>query len=310
MKRPGPQSSIQFSSGELVRALKPSFKLFLSRHVVFMRGASLFLIVLALARPQSAIKETVVETEGVDIVLVADVSTSMLAEDFEINGVRKNRLEVAKKVMGEFIERREHDRMGMVAFAARAYTVSPLTLDHDWLLQNLDRVEIGIIEDSTAIGSGITSALNRLKNSKAKSKVAIILTDGINNAGRISPLTAAEAATTLHVKIYTIGAGTKGFAPYPMKDVFGNTVYQQVQIPIDDDALKRVAEKTGGRYFRATDTEELRAIYGEIDSLEKTKIEEKGYTEYKELFLIFLIPGLIILLLEIALRNTMLRTLP
>jgi len=185
-----------------------------------------------------------------------------------------------------------------------------LTLDHDWLIQNLDRVEIGIIEDSTAIGSGITSALNRLKNSKAKSKVVVILTDGINNAGRISPLTAAEAAKTLHVKIYTIGAGTKGFAPYPMKDVFGNTVYQQVRIPIDEDTLKKVAGKTGGRYFRATDTEELRAIYGEIDLLEKTKIEEKGYTEYKELFPVFLIPGLIILLLEIVLCKTMLRTLP
>jgi Ca-activated chloride channel family protein len=213
-------------------------------------------------------------------------------------------------VVSEFIRGRQNDRMGIVAFAARAYTVCPLTLDYGWLLQNLERIKIGMIEDGTAIGSGIGSSLNRLKDTKAKGKVVILLTDGRNNAGKLAPLTAAEAARALGVKIYTIGVGTKGLAPYPIKDFFGNTVYQPIRIDIDEDTLIKIAAKTNAKYFRATDTESLRKIYEEIDRLEKTPIEEKGYLEYKELFGLFLIPGLILLFSEVILGNTVLRRLP
>jgi Ca-activated chloride channel family protein len=278
--------------------------------MVFLRAIALCLIVFALARPQSSVEETIVETEGVDIVLIVDVSTSMLAEDFKLGTKRRNRLAVAKKVMEEFIGRREHDRIGLVAFAGRAYTICPLTLDYSWLLQNLERVEIGIMEDGTAIGSGISSALNRMRDTEAKGKVIILLTDGINNAGRISPLVAAEAARTLDVKIYTVGAGTRGAAPYPARDMFGRIVYQPIRIPIDEETLENIAAKTGGRYFRATDTESLREVYREIDSLEKRPIKERGFTEYKELFALFLLPGLALIFLEILLSNTILRRLP
>jgi Ca-activated chloride channel family protein len=243
-------------------------------------------------------------------VLAVDTSTSMLAEDFELGGERENRLVVVKEVMKDFISNRHSDRIGIVAFASGAYTVSPLTLDYGWLIQNLDRVKIGMIEDGTAVGLGVSSALNRLKDTEAKGKVVIVLTDGRNNAGNISPLMAAEAAKALNIKVYTIGAGTKGLAPYPAKDFFGNTVYRQVKIEIDEETLKRIANATDARYFRATDTKSLRSIYDEIDKLETTPIEEKGYTEYKELFHLFLIPGLVLLMLEVILKNTVLRRIP
>ncbi|NQT07362.1 MAG: VWA domain-containing protein, partial [Candidatus Omnitrophica bacterium] len=290
------EAGIRFSSGILLNSLRPTLKLRMTRNIILLRALALTLIIISLARPQSYIEESVIQTEGIDIVLALDVSTSMLAEDFVLKGKRENRLKVVKDVVRDFIKARGSDKIGMVAFAGRAYTVCPLTLDYGWLLQNLERVEIGMMEDGTAVGSGISSGLNRLKDAEAKSKVMILLTDGINNAGRISPLTAAEAARVLKTKIYTIGAGTKGLAPYPMKDPFGRTVYQSVKIDIDEDILKRIAEKTDAKYFRATDTESLRDIYREIDRLEKTVIEEKGYVEYKELFPLFLIPGIIILL--------------
>jgi len=185
-----------------------------------------------------------------------------------------------------------------------------LTLDHPWLIKNLERVKIGAIEDGTAVGSAISSSLNRLKDNQAKSKIIILLTDGINNAGRISPLTAAEVARVLGIKIYTIGAGTKGLAPYPVQGLWGKKLYQNVKIEIDEDMLKEVARISGGKYFRATDTKSLEKIYQEIDSLEKTPIEEAGFQEYKELFPPLVIWGLIILTLEIILSNTILRKLP
>jgi Ca-activated chloride channel family protein len=301
---------LRFSSGEFLKNLKPTFKITLSRNILFLRALALCLMILALARPQSPIEESKIQTEGIDIVLAIDCSTSMLAEDFKLGGKRQNRLEVVKGVVSEFIRGRQNDRMGIVAFAARAYTVCPLTLDYGWLLQNLERIKIGMIEDGTAIGSGIGSSLNRLKDTKAKGKVVILLTDGRNNAGKLAPLTAAEAARALGVKIYTIGVGTKGLAPYPIKDFFGNTVYQPIRIDIDEDTLIKIAAKTNAKYFRATDTESLRKIYEEIDRLEKTPIEEKGYLEYKELFGLFLIPGLILLFSEVILGNTVLRRLP
>jgi len=302
--------SFRFSTVELVRDIRPTMKIALHKGMMLFRVAALILIVAALSRPQQMLEESKITSEGIDIVLALDTSTSMLAEDFKLAGERVNRLEVVKNVVSDFISNRHSDRIGIVAFASRAYTVSPLTLDYGWLMQNLDRVKIGMIEDGTAIGSGMSSALNRLKDTEAKEKVIILLTDGRNNAGKISPLTAAEAAGALNIKIYTIGAGTKGLAPYPAEDFFGNKIYRQVKIEIDEEALQMIAQKTGARYFRATDTESLREIYEEIDKLEKTTIEEKGYTEYRELFHMFLIPGLILLMLEIILKNTVLRRIP
>jgi len=234
----------------------------------------------------------------------------MLAEDFIFAGRRMSRIDVVKDVVREFVKARIHDRMAIVTFAARPYTICPLTLDYGWLLDNLQRIKSGMVEDGTAVGSGIAAALNRLKNSKAKSKVVILLTDGRNNTGRISPMTAAEAAKALSIRIYTIGAGSKGPVPYPVKDLWGNKVYQQVEIDLDEESLTKISDITGAKYFRATDTESLRKIYSEINNMEQTRIEDKGYQQYNELFPLFLIPGLILLLGEIVLSNTVLRQLP
>ena len=304
------ESGFKFSSGELVGRLKGSFKLRLSQNLIYLRMLAVILLILALARPQSPVADSKIQSEGIDIVLAIDCSTSMLAEDFKLGGQRQNRVEVVKNVVKDFIMGRKNDRIAIVAFASRAYTVCPLTLDYGWLLDNLERVKSGLVEDGTAIGSGIATSLNRLKDSKGKSKVVILLTDGRNNTGKISPLTASEAAKALKIKVYTIGAGSKGPAPYPVKDFFGNTVYQPVQIDIDEDTLIKIADMTGAKYFRATDTESLRKIYKEIDGLEKTVIEEKGYLEYNELFNIFLILSLAFLLLDIVLSNTILRKIP
>ncbi|MDD5561643.1 MAG: VWA domain-containing protein [Candidatus Omnitrophica bacterium] len=309
-KKQAAVSAFKFSSGDLVSKFKGSFKLKLSQNLVYLRLLSVIFLILALARPQTPVADSKIQSEGIDIVLAIDCSTSMLAEDFKLGAERQSRIEVVKNVVKDFIMGRKNDRIAIVAFASRAYTVCPLTLDYGWLLDNLERVKTGLVEDGTAIGSGIATSLNRLKDAKAKSKVVILLTDGRNNTGRISPLTAAEAAKALKIKVYTIGAGGKGPAPYPVKDFFGNTVYQPVQIDIDEDTLIKIAEMTGAKYFRATDTESLRKIYKEIDGLEKTAIEEKGYMEYNELFGVFLALSLFVLLLDIVLANTFLRKIP
>ncbi|MBN3037890.1 MAG: VWA domain-containing protein [Candidatus Omnitrophica bacterium] len=303
-------SSLRFSAQELLGGARPTLRLRLARNQVFLRALAVLLFLVALARPRIPIEEARVESEGVDIVLAIDASGSMLAEDFTIGGIRRNRLYVVKGVVEDFILERRSDRIGMVAFAARAYTVCPLTLDYDWLIQNLKRVEIGAIEDGTAIGSAISSSLNRLKTTEAKSKIVILLTDGINNSGRISPLTAAEAAKALGIKIYTIGVGTKGPVPYPVQQVWGRTIYKNVEIEIDEEALKKIAVETNAKYYRATDTESLREIYKEIDSLERTPVQQSGFQEYQELFDRFLLFALAILVLELVLSNTILRKIP
>lgn len=304
-------SNFLFSSEELVKELRPTMRLRLSRSLVFFRPLAIILLLLALARPQSVLEGSKTVSEGVDIVLVLDTSTSMLGEDFKIGNKRMNRFEVVRDVVKEFIKKRKDDRVGMVAFAARAYTVCPLTTDYTWLYENLDRVRIGMIEDATAIGSAVASSLNRLRTSKTRSKVVVLLTDGINNAGSISPLLAAEAAKALKIKVYTIGVGTKGLVPYPVgKDSYGRAVYQNIAIDIDEESLKKMADITGGKYYRAQDTEALRKIYDEINRLEKSNIEHFGYREYSELFGYFLIPGLIILALEIFLANTLFLKVP
>lgn len=302
--------TVLFSSIDEVKKIKPSTTIRLRHIPLWLRNTALFLIIISLARPQKGIEHTKMPTEGIDIVLTIDVSTSMLAEDFTLNGKRANRLAALKPIVRDFIQGRINDRIGMVVFAGRPYTQCPLTLDYGILLQFLDNIEIGMVEDGTAIGSALATSVNRLVDLPGKSKVAILLTDGRNNMGKIDPLTSAETAKAMGIKVYTIGTGTKGLAPYPVTDFFGNRVYQRVPVDIDEDTLKQVAQTTGGMYFRATDTESLKEIYREIDQMEKTTAEIKIYMEYKELFPYFLLPGLGFLLLEIIISNTWLRKIP
>ena len=266
--------------------------------------------IVALARPQLGSEITRVQASGVDIMLLLDVSRSMLSEDFSIGSSRASRIEVVKKVTEQFIRKRPNDRIGIIAFAGRPYLVSPLTLDHDWLIQNLDRIQIGLVEDGTAIGSAIASATNRLKDKDAKTKLIVLLTDGDNNAGKVMPLTAAEAAKALGVRIYTIGAGTQGEAPFPFTDPFGRTVYRNVAVDFKEDTIRQIAEITNGIAYRATDTRSLEKIFGEIDKLEKSKVEVEKIAQYRDLFPWFAGTGLALLTLEILLSQTLWRRLP
>jgi Ca-activated chloride channel family protein len=271
---------------------------------------ALALLIVALARPQLRKTISKVQSSGIDIMLALDVSGSMYAEDFTIGGERANRLEVVKEVTQKFIEERPHDRIGIVCFAGRPYLVSPLTLDHDWLLENLERVKIGLVEDGTAIGSAIASTANRLKDKEAKSRIVVLLTDGDNNAGKVPPLTAAEAAKALGIKVYTIGAGTKGFAPMPMQDAFGRRIYRNVQVNVDEETLKKVAEMTDAKFYRATDTKTLTQIFEQIDKLEKSTVELSQYQQYRDLFPWFAAAGFGLIALQLVLAETVGRRLP
>ncbi|MCX5677488.1 MAG: VWA domain-containing protein [Candidatus Omnitrophica bacterium] len=303
-------STFVFSSKDLLEGIKPTFRLRFSKYLILFRAGAIILFIFALARPQAVLEGSKTVSEGVDIVLDLDTSTSMLAEDFRIGPNRVNRFDVVKDVVKEFIRKRKDDRIALVAFAARAYTVCPLTSDYSWLNENLDRVRIGMIEDATAIGSAIATSVNRLRTSKTKSKVIILLTDGVNNAGTISPLVAAEAAKALKIKVYAICVGSKGLVPYPLKDMYGRTVYKNIPIEMDEEILKKIASLTGAKYYLASDTETLRKIYDDINKLERSNIEHFGYREYEELFYFFLIPGLIMLALEIFLTNTFFMRIP
>ncbi len=268
-------------------------------------------LIIGLARPQLGRTLTRVQASGVDIMLVLDVSRSMLAEDFTIGSARANRLEAVKQVTEQFIRQRPNDRIGILAFAGRPYLVSPLTLDHDWLIQNLDRLRIGLVEDGTAIGSATAAAANRLKDKEAKTKLIVLLSDGDNNAGRVTPLTAAEAAKALGIRIYTIGAGTQGEAvPFPFQDPFGRTVYQNVKMEFNEDTLKEIANITSGQYFPATDTASLKRTFSEIDKMEKTKVEVEKTAEYRDLFPWFLLAGFVLLSSEVLLSQTVWKRLP
>lgn len=304
------EAGIRFSNTALFIGLKESVKIKLFRWLPFLRTLSLVLMILAIGRPQTVTSESKIFGEGIDIILSVDVSTSMLAEDFALDAKRKNRITVAKDVIKDFIRVRGGDRIGMVAFASRPYTVCPLTLDHDWLALNLERVEVGMIEDGTAVGSGILSSLNRIRDQQAKGKIVILLTDGRNNAGDVPPLTAAEAARALQIKVYTIGIGSHGKALYPVSDPFGKTIYKPVDVDLDEETLKAIAARTGAAYFRAADADALRKIYQAIDQLEKHTIEERKYDRHHELYYWFLIPGIVGLLLEFSARHTVLRRLP
>jgi len=272
---------------------------------------ALVCLILAMARPQLGKTITRTLASGIDIMLAIDVSKSMLAEDFTIGAQRANRLEAAKRVTEEFIRQRPNDRIGIVGFAGRPYLVSPLTLDHDWLLQNLERIQIGLVEDGTAIGSALASASSRLKDKEAKSKLVVLLTDGENNAGRVTPMTAAEAAKALGIKVYTVGSGTRGIAPYPVIDQSGRVRgYQQIQGEFDEETLRNIAAMTGGAYFRATDTKSLEKIFQEIDQLEKSEVEIQKVAQYRDLFPWFVLIGTLLLAAETLLGQTIWRRLP
>jgi Ca-activated chloride channel family protein len=308
--RRGPKPAVVYSSLHLVRGLTSITRSRVGSILAGLRWLALSLFIIALARPQIGEGEAKVTASGIDIIVAMDLSGSMASEDFQRHGQRVDRLTIAKEVLGRFIAKRESDRIGIVAFAGRAYVASPPTLDHEFLLQNLERLRLGLIEDSTAIGSALTAALNRLRDLKSKSRIVILMTDGQNNAGKVPPLTAAEAAQALKIKVYTIGVGTHGTAPFPTRNAFGQRGYINVPVDIDEKTLKAVAEKTGGRYFRAHRTETLQAIYDEIDQLEKTEVVVKKFQRYQELFAWAALPGLLLLLLEIGLAHTVWRRLP
>lgn len=276
------------------------------RHVPFvLRCGGVALLIIALARPQNSETGSSTVTEGIDIVLSLDISSSMLARDFE-----PNRIVAAKDVAGKFIADRRNDRIGIVVFAGEALTLSPLTTDKATLQNQLSRADINLVEDGTAIGNGLATAVNRLKESDAKSKVIILLTDGVNNAGQVAPMTAAEIAEAYGIRVYTIGVGTQGTAPYPTMDMWGRTHYVSVPVEIDEQILTDIASLTGGEYFRATDKDALTAVYQKINALETSRIDTSEYTLNTELCGRYIMWGLILLVLEFLLKALWLRRIP
>lgn len=298
------QSAISYSSIKIFEKMPSTTRVRL-RHLPFiLRMMALGFLIIALARPQNFTAGQNVNAEGIDISMVLDISGSMLAEDF-----KPNRLEAAKNVIDNFVQGRTTDRIGLVIFSREAFTQCPLTIDYSVLRNLLRDIKTGMIEDGTAIGNGIANGINRLKDSDAESKVLILLTDGVNNAGEVDPISAAEIASSFGIRIYTIGVGTRGEAPYPVQTPFG-TRYQMVPVEIDEVILKKIAELTGGEYFRATNNRALQDIYTRIDKMEKTKIEITSFRNAQELFAPWLLAGFILLLLELIASKTILRKLP
>ncbi len=270
--------------------------------LTILKVAAIGLLIFALARPQNKFDEEEVKAEGIDIVLVMDVSGSMKAQDFE-----PDRLGASKEVAKEFVDSRPHDRIGLVVFAGESFTQCPVTTDKNILQTLLAQIQNGLIEDGTAIGMGLATAVNRLRESESKSKIVVLLTDGVNNQGFIDPMTAAETAKSYGIKVYTIGVGTKGKAPYPVRSLFGRLQYQMMEVQIDEELLEKIANMTGGKYFRATDNNSLRKIYSDIDTLEKTEIEVTKISRFTEQFHWFAILALCCLGLDWMLRNTLFR---
>jgi Ca-activated chloride channel family protein len=298
-------ASIQYSAVDVVRAAGGTWARWTRHTPVGLRALALAALIVGLARPQTGITTENVLTEGIDIVLVLDVSSSMLAEDLE-----PNRLEAAKAVAMNFVAGRRNDRLALVAFAGQAFTQAPLTFDYGVVRSLIGELEIGMIEDGTAVGMGLATAVKRLQASDAASKVVILLTDGRSNRGEIGPVTAAQMARALDVRVYTIGAGSQGTARVPVQSPLGGTRYATMEVDIDEPTLREVAEVTGGRYFRATDNESLASIYAEIDELERTEIEIENFTQFGEEFPLPLGLGFLLLMAELALSQTALRRLP
>ena len=302
-------SAINYSSLASLKVLSQHRSKIKAMASTALKFIAITLFIVAFARPQEGRRRTEILSQGVDIVLAIDTSGSMQALDFKKNENQVTRLSVVKDVVAEFVKHREMDRIGMVVFGANAFTQCPLTLDQSILLSFLDKLKIGMAGDATAIGSAIGISVRRLKDLKSKSKIIILLTDGRNNSGTIPPLQAAEIAKTLGIKIYTIGVGKRGKAPFLVDSIFGKRlIYRDVDI--DEEVLNKISEMTDAKYFRATDLKSLKDIYNQIDLLEKSKIKSLDHSEYKELFHYFLIPGLILFLTEIIFSNSFLRRLP
>jgi Ca-activated chloride channel homolog len=297
-------SDVRFSTLDAFRNSRPTLRERLRHAPVALRLLTLGVLIVALARPQLTSQGENIYTEGIDIALLLDISGSMLAEDFQ-----PNRRQAAKEVAQSFVEGRTNDRIGLVIFAGQSFTQCPMTLDYRVLRTLLKQVKPGMVEDGTAIGMAIAQGVNRLKDSKAKSKVMILLTDGVNNRGEIDPLTAANIAQTFGIRIYTVGVGTVGEAPYPVQTPFG-VRYQNIPVDVDEKTLKSIADMTGGNFYRATNNRALKEIYAEIDKLEKTRIEVKSYRSYADTFVPWAFIGLVALVLEIVLAGTYLRKLP
>jgi Ca-activated chloride channel homolog len=308
--RRGPIAAIEYSDVSLAREVARASRNRIGRLLWMLPILACALMIAGLARPQRAHSRTEVTANGIDIVLGLDVSGSMQALDFKIGDQRVNRIEVVKSVVSKFIDERPDDRIGLIAFAGAPYLVSPITLDHDWLQQNLERVSVGAVDDGTAIGSAIAACVNRLRLTPAKSKVVILLTDGVNNTGKISPLAAAEAAKAMGVKIYTVGVGVRGNAPIPIRDAAGNTRLITVKVDVDEKTLQAVADETGGKFYRATDTDSLQKIYEQINRFEKTAQTVQKFERTEELYPWALIPSLAILGLGLSLQQTWARRLP
>lgn len=304
MKRKRNEATIQISDARVYAHTPKSYKNYLLHVPFILRIIALILVIIVLARPQTTNNWQQSEIEGIDIMLAIDVSTSMLAED-----LKPNRLEAAKEVAAEFVNGRPSDNIGITLFAGESFTQCPLTVDHAVLLNLIKDIKCGIIEDGTAVGMGIANAITRLKDSKAKSKVIILLTDGTNNRGDISPLTAAEMAKSFAIRVYTIGVGTNGTAPYPYP-VGGTVQYINVPVEIDEKTLTQIAGITEGNYFRATSNSKLKEVYEEIDKLEKTKLNVKQYSKRQEEYQLFALAAFFCVLLEILLRNSVLKKIP
>jgi Ca-activated chloride channel family protein len=309
--RHGEPPAFLYSSAQLLRGMVQVTRHRPGGFLAALRWLALALLVVALAQPRLTRSEQKVTASGVDIVVALDMSGSMAAEDFELRGQAVNRLAMAKEVLRGFIAKRPNDRIGLVAFARMAYVAGPLTLDHDFLLENLERLQIGTIDASqTAIGSALSTALNRLQDVKSKSKIVILMTDGQNNAGQVAPLTAAEVAQALGVKVYTIGVGTRGLARVPQYFMGRKVGYTQQAVDIDEGTLKEIAKRTGGRYDRADSAGKFQEIYAEIDRLEKTEAQVKKYAHHRELFAWLAATGLLLVLVEVVLGHTIWRRLP
>lgn len=276
------------------------------RHILFVfRIVAMSLFIMAMARPQSTNRWEKVTTEGIDIVMAMDISGSMRAMDF-----KPNRLEAAKDVAIEFVNSRPDDRFGLVVFAGESFTQCPLTTDRAVVTNFMNDLKFGMVEDGTAIGMGLATAVNRIKESRADSKVIILLTDGVNNQGEIGPVTAAELAATYGIRVYTVGIGSMGQAPFPVQDMFGRSIVQNMEVEIDEEVLKKIAVLTEGKYFRATNKEKLKMIYSEIDHMEKTQLDVKQFSKRKDEYFMWLVGGIVLIGLETILRYTVLRTIP
>jgi Ca-activated chloride channel family protein len=317
--RSGPAAALTFSSTAALRSLGKSSAARAGKFLRALMLLGLAFFAVAMARPQLGKSLTQVEASGIDIVLALDVSGSMLTKDFTIGGEQATRIDAIREVTRKFIEARPNDRIGIIAFAGRPYVVSPMTLDHDWLLKNLERVKIGLVEDGTAIGSGMSAAANRLNDKRSKSRVIVLLTDGENNTGKIPPNTAAEAIKALKIHFYAIGAGINGIAPTPVfnpqngkpvTDMFGNILYQNQRVHFNEAGLKEVAKIADGQFYRATDTKSLEEIFADIDKLEKTTVSVKKYQQYRDLFPACIATGLGLLLAQLLLAQTIWKKLP